>query len=972
MVRYDITLDGKIKLDTYEEIAVSLNKEIEDILNIGTNTTDWTKSIKLPGTAINNKAFKQLFDVNIDLSTLDEFKPTKAIPANITVGDNEIFSGHLQVIDITVEHDLVEYTVTIFGTLSNFMDALENKTLADIDLSDFNHTRDQETIISSWEYGIYKNTSFKQNYEGGEGYVYPYIIYDNLQINNVFIYDLYPAVYLKTIMERIFEETGFKIKSKFFNSDYFKKLIVPFNGEKLEIDTSQFNARSIVIGTDAEFTNASPVTSQGSTWWNSNGNLLGWTRESGTVDDSTGELTFKDESGQFGVNTGFTCQNTGYYRVEFDGKLLAKYEHSSGNVRYDTGSGSFEYAYYLEVVKPNGAVTVIASSIDPNTGSPTLLFSPSDGLSHSSPWIDTATPLTTAMTVSNILLQAGERVRARYQFRYPQGVNWVGLGAESTTAQLVWDQVDANNSFSKFIVEPSSNNSMGNDLVNMNQVLPRTTKQKDFVGDVFKMFNLIAVGDKIDPRALIIEPKDDYFKSKQKVLDWEGEEKLDYDSGYKITPMSELDFGSYRYTYTEDSDYYNTLYTEETNKVYGDLVVDVENDFSEKENSTKLGISPTPVTSQYIGGKVAPMFVKKDDENFSPMKTKLRILFYGGLVGGGQLILQDFPGQAPADSYATYFFPYAGMWDNPFNPSYDLGFDATDKVYWNPTQYPNFNLFQKFHRNTLENIIDPNSKLLEGQFYLTPKDLAEFDFRDEVFLLGQYWRVNTIKDYNPTVNGLTTVILYKIKKNNPVPPKLTEIPVTNKSCPTDLVLRRSGKRWVYQSESGQPVTYDCCLSKGGEFKEGICFIGERNVVDTPFSAGVPTQGGGIPATNGNTVNSTGVKVRGKGNFVGEGIDSTVMITGRNNGVWDQTLRNVFVLGNDVRNIKSNTININGTVYGEQGVVIGYNLLRNSVDSVRNLFPQNPAISKWKSGTNAVRDPDFSSIINLIQSGRDYV
>ena len=70
------------------------------------------------------------------------------------------------------------------------------------------------------------------------------------------------------------------------------------------------------------------------------------------------------------------------------------------------------------------------------------------------------------------------------------------------------------------------------------------------------------------------------------------------------------------------------------------------------------------------------------------------------------------------------------MWDNPFTPTADLEFGLTDKIYWTPDYYPTNTLVEQFHKNTLLDIIDINSKLLEASFHLTPSDISQHDFRN--------------------------------------------------------------------------------------------------------------------------------------------------------------------------------------------------------------------------------------------------
>ena len=57
---------GDTELNTFDDISVSLNYQIDDILDIEKRNTNFSKTITLPGNPNNNLFFKQIFDVNID------------------------------------------------------------------------------------------------------------------------------------------------------------------------------------------------------------------------------------------------------------------------------------------------------------------------------------------------------------------------------------------------------------------------------------------------------------------------------------------------------------------------------------------------------------------------------------------------------------------------------------------------------------------------------------------------------------------------------------------------------------------------------------------------------------------------------------------------------------------------------------------------------------------------------------------
>lgn len=967
--------NGGISLDTYGDVDISLNYQIDDILDITKRNTSWSRTITLPGTPINNKFFKGIFDVNVDTIS---FNPAKRVPVVVRVGTNDVMNGYMQLMNIVINNKQVDYEISIAGTFKDIMSSISDYDLGILDLSEYNHTRDQATIISSWDYNIYKNGTLTSAQGLGEGYVYPYIINGNSQDtwSKAYIYDMYPAVYLKTIIDKIFDFAGYTYTSAFFNSDYFKKLIIPYSGDKLQITEQESFDRRAVIGVDTSYPYVAltPYQNSGDDWYYNDADSwrMPLSRESGAEDDVSGEIVFTDEDNQYTVDSNgysnhkFTCTETGYYDIRWIAKVVPRYIRSNGNdIRYQ-GPGNFEYNWSVKLYKASGGVPItLFSSIDPNDPNDvygTKLFSPSDGIDHPSPWTDIGAAFDMRGVAENQLLEAGDIIRVRVGFRHPSEVNWKGLKNKMYATLLMaqsWDD-GSGSEFSRLEVVPASNDSLGNDNINMNQILDTNIKMNDLFLDVIKMFNLVLQDNPNKKNDVIIEPRDDFFKSRQRVLDWDAEKKLDNDSDVKITPMSELDAKSYKFTYTKDSDYYNKEYTSETQQVYGEYEIVIDNDFSDKVNKLEIGFSPTPDASSYIDSRIAPYFLEIDGEEYKPFKVNRRILFYGGpldLYDGSTLTLLDYPDQSAAQTTTVTRYPYCGMWDHPQNPQYDLGFGRTKKIYWDSDVVPNNNLFQMFHKQTMENIIDVNARLLECYVYLTPKDIADFDFRDIVFLLGSYWRVNKIENYNPVqTDRLTKVLLYKIIDIDVKAPNQVSIPTSNSSCPTDMISKKektkNGIRWITVSQSGQEVTEDCCNAVGGTYIDGVCVI--RNigpVTPTPVGPVKPVKEAFIRKGDLNVVpvsdksgpvslkrfgtnrNNPAVRTTGRGNYVPGGINEG-LILGNNNTI-APNVKGSIVIGDGISANESGVFYLGGIKINQDGNILsnGYVVIDGGEDTV---------------------------------------
>lgn len=922
MNTYELIANNTV-LDTNNNIDISITYSIDDILDISKRNTSWTKTIVLPGTPVNNKFFSHLYDVNIDAVT---FNLVKRLPVIIRIGTNDVMTGYMQLLNINIENKEISYEVSIAGVLSNIISTLGDYSLGDIDMSEYNHTRTKQAVIDSWDYNIYKNEVLTDVNGPGDGYVYPYIINGNSADiwTTLYTYDSFPAVYAKTIMDNIFEFAGFTYTSNFFNSEYFSKLILPYTGDKIEMAAEVFQERVVIAGVNdaVDYISMTPAKYKDSGWYYNDvtNYSVGFTRESGTVDDTTGELTFTDELGQWDGNQ-FTTAKTGRYNITFNATVFAEYDHDDGD-DVEFKQGEFKYRYQMFLVKASGSTIQIGSSQDINDpldiyGEQT--FQPSSG-QHPTPWIDIDTPLTFNMRAENVFMEVGDKVIIRYGFEYNDSVEWQGLNNDNKISARLLFKKSYNDNFSRFEIEPATSETFGDDYIDMNQILDSTIKMKDFFLDISKMFNLVIQDNPNKVNDIIIEPRDEFYQSKQKVLDWDAERKLDNDSLVKITPMSELDAKSYLYTYSSDDDWLNKEYQNETKRIYGDYRLDVQNDFSEKTTKTEVMFAPSPSGEQFIDSRKAVFFAEYDGETYKPKKVKPRILFYGGeidLYSGSTLTVKSYPEDSTPEVVTRY--AYAGMWDSYIDPMYSLEFGRPQKMYFNTSVYPNQNLYEKFHKSTLNNIIDRNSKLLECTVKLSPRDIATFDFRDIVFLLGSYWRVVKIENYNPiAADALTKVILYKIVDIDIISKYQVNIPTSNKSCPVDMITVASGKKkGMIISKSGQEITEDCCKQVGGNWLNGVCSIDytisevKGKDIKNKITGGlgmIPTSektGPVMVNKNGNSINSIEAKVFGSGNYVPPGTKNT-LIVGDNNSV-SPNMINTVVFGNGITAYESNAL-----------------------------------------------------------------
>ena len=242
------------KLDLLQDISTEFTYAIDDINDFGSKNTSFSKTISLSGTARNNQIFGFIFDLgnaNFTDDTLPNvnynFNASKSAQCKIFIDKVQIFKGTLRVLEIISEGKTIEYQCSVFGELGGFITALGNKRLAgndniadDLDFSAYNHTYNVGNITGSWDASA------------GSGYYYPLIDYGNVSTNKIdFQFSAFrPSFYVKEYMDKIFDATDYTYESDFFNTDFFKRLIIPHNQKTL---TSSSNTQLSALNVSKDY-----------------------------------------------------------------------------------------------------------------------------------------------------------------------------------------------------------------------------------------------------------------------------------------------------------------------------------------------------------------------------------------------------------------------------------------------------------------------------------------------------------------------------------------------------------------------------------------------------------------------------------------------------------------------------------------------------------------------------------------------
>lgn len=242
MIRTEIYIENQL-VDLLQDIGTNFTYTIDDVNDFGSRNTSFSRTISIPATSRNNIILGFAFDLgmasdhNMELPNVNtNFTPSQAAKCEVFIDKIQIFKGVIRILEIVRNNNATEYQCAVFGELGGFITELGNKRLEDLDFSEYNHTYNVTSIQNSW------------NSITGSGYYYPLIDYGDVSTNkdDFHVSTFRPALFAKEYITKIFAGTSYTLNCDFFNTDFFKKLIIPNNSQGIQGTNDRF-----ILGTIA-------------------------------------------------------------------------------------------------------------------------------------------------------------------------------------------------------------------------------------------------------------------------------------------------------------------------------------------------------------------------------------------------------------------------------------------------------------------------------------------------------------------------------------------------------------------------------------------------------------------------------------------------------------------------------------------------------------------------------------------------
>lgn len=309
MAEVKIYIDNKLVDLPTEELNLNLSYSLKDREGIAINTGSRSEySFEFPCTHNNDNIFSRFYDVSEQTSAKQVY-----LPARIEVDGLPFFNGLAQLTSVTINEDFhywkgQNWKVSFYGNNVDWVTQLKDKFLYQYDFG--THTYDYGTISTAINNDYINNYTFK------------YILIkwkDWLVAGQVDLLEMTPALFIKTIVDRIFTDIGYTYQSNFFSLASFEKLVMPIPLQE-KITDAQYGLDYLNISVN-ELT-------------------VPYTVPGGAIIFTNQTFAPNIGANPYNVGTGiYTVPNTGFYNIIFRADIY--------NV---TAPGNPEFAYILNGV----------------------------------------------------------------------------------------------------------------------------------------------------------------------------------------------------------------------------------------------------------------------------------------------------------------------------------------------------------------------------------------------------------------------------------------------------------------------------------------------------------------------------------------------------------------------------------------------------------------------------------------------
>ena len=738
-------------LDVKEGTSFPLNFSVGDIRDVSKRTGSFSKTITLIGNNNNNTLLNHYYDVNIQAGTfnINTITSCDVIQDGIPVMTNATLQlTNIKKSQVTGAYEqMVEYEVLVKEDRGTFFTDISNKYLTDLDFSDLDHYVDPDVVIDSFDNVL----------ADGYKYVMPFNIDNQYQFNW-----FKPAIYAQTYFDRIFATAGYSYTWAGLADANFDKLLIPYNGDQNVVDWHDVYVEAENSGNTITIAQPGPQTTVHMFQVSDKATIsTGWSEISDPAnlfDPTNGEYTTPQ---WIGVGSAESY----IYEATVEGSIKLNITTKCSISAYYTNSAFYRYRPYLLVkIGNNSNVKCYGQNIDLPVGGVYEV-----GLETILTFNQVFTFNASNDGIGGIDVNDIQRIQAGVDLSvvFNDGSVNVYTNGAGTQQVVVWQRFAGSGSWQapqvildltsiNLTIRPSDNIPLVSGVTTMNTFVPEKIKQSDYIKSIFMMYNLYATSDPNNENNLILLHRDEYYDS-GKAVDWTN--LLMKDKEQSIIFIPELNNKKLRLSYKADTDSPNTVYTDVTKEIYGQVEVTFENEYVKGIDVKELLFSPTPVQPTVFGAFL-PLL------NGAAPKVNLRILFDNGQVTANDVDIHfGYDGVTSTAGVYPYLSHFGG--DDPLNPTFDINFAECQYYYYQVLQNTNNNLYNKYWRRTVAQI--NGGKLMSAYFNLRETEIQYMELNDKIRIDNSWWSINKIIDYNANQWQPTKVELISLETEIDLP-----------------------------------------------------------------------------------------------------------------------------------------------------------------------------------------------------------
>ena len=767
--------DQWVSMDIGDDLTISITKTFEEITDFSQRLSTYSKTFTIPQSANNNKFFEAAYMVNSS-----GFVDSVVVPAVVKYGGADVFVGDCRLNSIITNPSTPTYEIFLTQSLPDFANTIQDIKLIDLDYQDIYHTLSYDQVVETWNYtgGSYSS------YTGITGsVVYPMVNYGYVDTEYFGIFEenslsgftysgsplvinqFAPWLSARYLIDKIFERADFTYDSDFITSEYFDGIFClakTNNGLGVSISSGATENQNVFLA-------------------QSNGGAT-----SGAFYDNNDDNLDTDYEEQF------------YLGVELNDPLNIFTPSINTTTRQHfvstAVSGLYRFKCSFDAFLANSSLPLYLNIALKDLDNGTIYGSVQGLLIRGTTDLSTYEDIYFSSTIP-----AGRRVGLFYS-RQNAGNPFAQLGIFRASLELYSSPLLA-----------------GTDNVLIQDNLPSEITCLDFFKGIVNLFNLVVIPD--GDRNFNIQRWDDYFTS-GRVLDWS--QKIDLGSDVILSPTNELQ-REYILKYADSSDRFSSINQQDRNQQFGTYRFFSNIPYHSGTLEIEVPFAPLPIAT-YDAYTESNMLIPHIYQwnrgadtlgnQFNPQGSSIRLGFYNGLLdftitgqtkswwllsGATAVSHQTYPAISHLSSYEYSASTFS---DLNFGNQYDF-WQVPNDTYQGFTQR---DVWGDFWSGRVLPLYDPEVKLLQGSFKLTPQEINDIQFNDRVWFLDAYWRLLNLSDADITQTSLVSAEWIKIPFTQ-VGEEL--IPPTYEQTPFFPVPTPTGSTYASAVFTGNSIT-DLC------------------------------------------------------------------------------------------------------------------------------------------------------------------